>query len=524
MHGTEPAEARRLFEAFLGELWDHRHWDSDFTPSPYDPGARMRELVDGAGPAAVPLLLDALTGTVAGTGIAVGELQRWACAGLERLGPAAGDAAAAALAEHVSARRAPLPEAAVALAATAPGRAWALGVHRWPETMGRLALAGSGFVERFLRHEGDDDIVRLLALHPLRDRLHQDCPPAVADLLRGLLHGDRGPAVRRAAAEILTTAAVDNVTEEHIEALRHGGPLSAAVAARVAAHPASERLIPRLVEHPGAADALATLIMRRRCAGLATDPAPLREFLRLCVEQPQGRWPAPRYGDAAPTAVMWLRDETALAHLLPMLHADRLNPLEHTALVRAFASAPAGRTLLEQHRRRHPEVDRVQWVLDEVRQYATRLDDADDAFLRGRIETPLGGAFTAYARALLAGPSAHAAFQLAWIDRAFGAPVTTARTAWIRGLGFADDGFLAELARPVERPLGGLRPQWDRGETGHDPARAARAAAAGLPSLASRWCHDDTLDRAARDHLARVRHAVSAAAPPATPDSAAPAG
>ncbi|GAB3825008.1 hypothetical protein ACFPIJ_63965 [Dactylosporangium cerinum] len=61
------------------------------------------------------------------------------------------------------------------------------------------------------------------------------------------------------------------------------------------------------------------------------------------------------------------------------------------------------------------------------------------------------------------------------------------------------------MARPVERPLDGLRSQWDCGGLRrHEPARAARAAAAGLPSLAASWCRDDDLDRAAAEHLSRV--------------------
>ncbi|HET9722696.1 MAG TPA: adenylate/guanylate cyclase domain-containing protein [Actinomycetota bacterium] len=47
-----------------------------------------------------------------------------------------------------------------------------------------------------------------------------------------------------------------------------------------------------------------------------------------------------------------------------------------------------------------------------------------------------------------------------------------------------------------------------------DPERAARAAAAGLPSLASRWCRDDALDRAAAGHVARVRRAAGTSAGP----------
>ncbi|GAB3825011.1 hypothetical protein ACFPIJ_63970 [Dactylosporangium cerinum] len=71
--------AAALFERFRLEVCSDRHWDSEFTPSPHDPGAALRDLLDGAGTAAVPLLLEALDGEP--------ELRYWACVGLERLGP-----------------------------------------------------------------------------------------------------------------------------------------------------------------------------------------------------------------------------------------------------------------------------------------------------------------------------------------------------------------------------------------------------------------------------------------------------
>jgi hypothetical protein len=514
MAGTEPAEAQRLFDDFRLELWSHRNWDSDFTPSPHEPGRKLRELVDRAGAAAAPLLLDALTGDR--------DVRSWAFVGLEWLGPAAGEAAVAVLVEHVSARRDPLPAAAVALDAIAPARARKVGVHRWPETMVQVTDrylrqgvdATAGYVGWFVAEQADEDVVRFLAQRELRDRISHDCPERLAGILRALLHSDRGTEVRREAAEILMVSGLDVVTEELVEALCGGGPLSTAVIERVAAHPASERLVPRLVGMPGAAVGLATLIMRRGCAGLGTNPAPLRAFLRTCVEDPDGRWPSPRYGDAVPTAIAWLRDETMLEYLLPMLHADRLASHESSAVVRAFASfGTYGRMLLEQQCQRHPDLKQMRWTLDAVERFGRHeqsLDHADDLFVRGRIETTVGGAFTAYGLVLLLEPSAHAAFQLAWIDRAFGAPVTAERVEWIRALGFADDTFLAELARPVHRPLEGHRFQWDCGESRqHDPTRAARAAATGLPALATRWCRDDTFDRLAQDHIDRVRRAAA---------------
>ncbi|WP_344506828.1 hypothetical protein [Dactylosporangium maewongense] len=197
---------------------------------------------------------------------------------------------------------------------------------------------------------------------------------------------------------------------------------------------------------------------------------------------------------AVPEAIGALGDETLLVHLLPMLHEDRLSVSERNAVIAAFANyGERGRALIGGE--------------GAVR----RIEDADDAFLRGRIETTLGGAFDAYAGILLVEPAAHAAFQLAWIDRAYGAPVTATRVAWIRGLGFAGEDLLAEVARPVQRPLEGLRIEWDCGRPGkHHPARAARAAAAGLPSLANGWLRHEAHAQAARIHLDKVRAATDA--------------
>ena len=494
--GGREAEARRLFDAFRDELWEQRHWDSDFTPAPHEPGAKLRELVDAAGVAAVPLLLEALHGD--------SDLRFWALIGLQWVGPPAGEAAVAALVEHIEAGREPLWPAVVALDAVAPERVRALGVHLLPTAMEHLTdrylrLSGDAIVEhveRFVREESDEDVVRFLGQRRLRDRLVHDCPPRLVHLLRDTMRGGRDAPVRRAAAEIL--AMLDPVTEDLVEALRHGGPLWRGIVERVAAHPASERLVPRLVQQPGATDALAALVVRRRAAGLTTDPGPLREFLRLCVDEPRGRWPGPRFGASVPEAIGALGDETLLVHLLPMLHEDRLSGSERSAVMAAFASFGERGTAMLQ-REHGAKVQRV----------VRRIEDADDAFLRGRIETTLGGAFDAYAGILLAGPSAHAAFQLAWIDRAYGAPVTAARVAWIRGLGFTGERLLAEVARPVDRPLEGLRVEWDRGEAGrHDPARAARAAAAGLPSLAYGWLRHEAYADAARAHLDEVRAAA----------------
>lgn len=93
-------------------------------------------------------------------------------------------------------------------------------------------------------------------------------------------------------------------------------------------------------------------------------------------------------------------------------------------------------------------------------------------------------AYAAYAYALRVNPGdAHAALQLAWIDRAYGTPITDERIAWLRALGVTDDELLEELAVPAA-PIAGIRAPRREAE----PQRAA--------------------------HLERVRRATGTAAGP----------
>jgi hypothetical protein len=399
-----------------------------------------------------------------------------ACSGLARVGPAAGDAATTALAELIVARREPLGMAAAALDAIAPERARELDVHRLPGVMpfmiSRYVAAGLAatveYVEWFATTQADDDVVRLLGQAQIHYRLIHDCPPPVTVLLLGLIRSDRGVPLRRAAAELLALSGGAGVTGELIGALSVGGPLPPLVVERVAAHPASEALVPRLIDRPGHADGLGRLVARRRCAGLGTDPAPLRSFL------------TDSRNSGVATVIAELRDESMLVRLPPLLGVPR----EHEAALRAVSSfGDRGRVLLAEDQRRE---------LDVYERYRTSdfwLGAGDREFVQGRIEPY---AFAAYSDALLLRPSAHAAFQLAWIDRAFGMPITAERVDWIRALGFTDEAFLTELAEPVRQPLDGPRFVWERRD---DPARKQ---AAGLPSA-----------EAAKIHLERVGQAVT---------------
>lgn len=88
------------------------------------------------------------------------------------------------------------------------------------------------------------------------------------------------------------------------------------------------------------------------------------------------------------------------------------------------------------------------------------IEAADDRFLVSHLEDhmPDAGAYGHYARVLLADPThAHAAFQLAWIDRHYGSPITEARITWLRTLGVREDSLLADLATPRTTFLSGYR-------------------------------------------------------------------
>lgn len=101
-------------------------------------------------------------------------------------------------------------------------------------------------------------------------------------------------------------------------------------------------------------------------------------------------------------------------------------------------------------------------ALDELRGIAPEgsLEAADDRFVRGHHEDddPDASAYGEYANVLVARPAdAHAAFQLAWIDREYGSPITPERIAWLRSLGIRDEELLAELAKPLTTFLPGPR-------------------------------------------------------------------
>jgi len=514
-------EHERLWDEFLGELRAHEDWDHDFIASPHHPEAALRAFVNAAGAAAAPTLIGALSGKD-------DPWNYWACVGLKWLGPRAGAEAAAALEARVWAtpdKKEPYWPAAVALEAVAPARARATGGQREPVVLSHLVRfylargieAAGEFIEWVIDHEDATTIEALLINWELRAAAVERCPPRLAARLRQLGRAHPDAAVRAAATSLLAEAKAEEPAAELIGQLARSGRVSTGAVERLAAHPNSDQLLNPILEQRNLYF-LSELLRRRRSAGWWTIPQTCRALLREKLERPRREWPREQHDvHEAALCVAELRDTELLDSLInavvpensgyawePLVRAFRvLGAPAHEALRRELSECPPG------ERR-----TRLEWMLARVEKARPGvrglLDGADEVFLLGRIEPTIRGAFRAYGEVLFAGPSAHAAFQLAWIDRAFGSEVVPERIRWIGLMGFYDEKLLAELATPVARPLNGYRSGWDGGETQkHDPERAARAAEVGLPSLAAHWSREERYERAALNQLERVWRAVA---------------
>jgi hypothetical protein len=516
---ADPAQIQKLWDEFRGEVWGNDCWDSEFTPSPYSPGEKLRTFVDAAGPAGLPKLLEALSEKD-------DTWSYWGCVGLQWLGPAAGPDAVAALERRVfeTGSGAYWP-AAVALEAIDPTRARELGVQRHPGVLGYLLGfhlkrgidAACEFIDWIVRHEEAATIQSLLSHWELRNAVMLKCPPALMERLGELTDSHPSDGVRLAAGRLLGEAAGEQDAPALIRTLVRTGAVTHAAIGRVGCNPDSDLLIPPLVAQANVI-LLADLLHRRRAAGWQLDPAPLRPLLREKLERPERPWRYEQHDvHYAALCACELKDLELIGSLLaavvpentgfawePLTRALRLLGEPAIAALRMdlMASPPGDRR------------ERLQWMLDAVARgewsVAKSLEWADEAYLKGRIEPSVWGAFRAYAGTLQIGPSAHAAFQLAWIDRAFGSEIPPERVAWIRSLGFRDEALLAELGTPVTKPLTGLRFLWDGGETQkQERPRAINAAAAGLPSLAAHWFNDEAYHEAARAQIERVRRAIT---------------
>jgi hypothetical protein len=282
-----------------------------------------------------------------------------------------------------------------------------------------------------------------------------------------------------------------------------------------------------LIEH-ASSNELYELVRRRRCAGLPVDVARVRARVLSMLAPPTTLSVSARAAR-----------EAALGHAAQIIHelrdvacADALveviGPTDDGSVVRfddvtqTFAVlGPAGDAALAAGRARHTgeRADRIGWVIDALGKLRGRMSGAtlalaDKYFADGVLEdaTQHKSAYVTYAQVLARERSStHAAFQLAWIDRGFGTPITKERVAWLRDIG-VDVSLLDELVRRPQGILHGTRSS-HRHVREPDAARALQADQAGLYSVAAQYyglktrdgmrCLDQT-----RGHLARVRGGV----------------
>jgi hypothetical protein len=369
-------------------------FDSPMGANPYAPSARALAV-----PEAVPFLLEVLEGKHPGA--------HWAVEALELLGPAG--RAAAPLLERLGEAR--------ALWSVDEARARALGMHR---------LAGTW------RGAGGETVRAQLARRVVEDaRRTRD----------GVEHA------RAHFAELLADADPE-VVRFALDAADDGSKLEELARSAPAAVPL-DAVRPHAGHEDGriAAAAARVLMTLRRPedAGRVLDVR--RRGLLPRIDH---AWLAPHprshelYPDAGARDTFELIRRRRCAGLPTALPGDveaRLRGAQGDAEGRELA----GRALAE---------------LEGRVQRPSTLDEADELFLVTRLEhhDPDAGAYGRYANVLLTDPAcAHAALQLAWIDRLYGSPVTAARVEWLRRLGVSDEALLAELTTPGPMLLSGWR-------------------------------------------------------------------
>jgi hypothetical protein len=446
-------------------------WDHEFTPSPYNPG-RLCQLLANHGKHALPLLIRELGPE--------GSWPELALSVLQVMGPRAAPEVVAPLVAYVRDRD---PGAVGLLWSVDRGAVLEHEFYRLPGTREILfrALEGGRRTELIallagLIDDPDEELARLglvgpdgtppwreIALH------HPDLVPVAR--FRDLATSSRSGVADAAMQALATARRPEDVrlALDRVAAGRFTPSLDDIV--WLASHPDSLVLLAGLVQRGHVSQELFQLVQRRRCAGLVTPPGPIRELVeRDLTERDGGRNPRARV-DLAVALGRELRQMDLVAP-----------PLVTASLARA-----------------------------------------DEQFLAGNIDDGTAeGAWGVYAAVLLREEdNAHAAFQLAWIDRAFGSVIAPDRLAWLRELGFCDEELLAALATPPEWTVPAPR-SWARATANAFHEVAESVERAGLASLAAqsyrkqqqrarwndRWRGSIArAEAAAQEHLARVRAA-----------------
>jgi hypothetical protein len=450
------------------------------------------------GASAVPYLLSVLDGEREGY---------WAARALKVLGREA-SSASKALEDRVPAQ----PDLAGPLFCVDPDRALALGLHENEQTRGELLEAARDLeAEPFARLmqvmlQSKYEAVVRDALRDSRSgqschRLAREHPELLPlELLRELARG----ANARGACSVL---AVLRVPADASLVLERGDDFEGLLE-WLAPLPGSERLAKELQPWN-----LCELFRRRRGAGLSTDPALAKRAMRECLERAQY---------AGQTQLARLMRETGDDAALPQLpdflgayYVWESKEAEDPVLLLLGMKGAAGLGVLEagiarttgrqQEHLRNVRVQLERWK----RPVWTTVEGGDARYLEGRLESGTGsqdksldeGAYGSYSLALLFDPRcAHAAIQLARIDRGFGTPITRERLDWLRSLGVHDEALLTELATAVPGLQGGRC--LPCGSSQSAPALATRAEAAGLPSVAANCRHGE------KEEIARLKAAA----------------
>ena len=316
------------------------------------------------------------------------------------------------------------------------------------QRLGPVARAASPHLERLGEHLAlwhvDEARARVLGVHR---RPTQWRSPAGDSARREIAVGQAPDAAHAHFAELIEDEDVE-VVQFALDALRRD---SSGLYDRAWDRPSSvpiEAVRVRLY-HPDhdVAKAAARILMRLHHPADAADV--LAEWERTLV---------------SPVDVAWLAP-------LPNSHqlVEHLDPRELFELIRRRRCAGLGAYVggyaewfLQQEHRDATNRAFAARARDELRGVGPEgsLDAADERFVHGHHEDhdPDASAYGQYANVLLAQPDdPHAAFQLAWIDREHGSPITAERIAWLRSLGIRDDELLAELAKPLAAFLPGPR-------------------------------------------------------------------
>jgi hypothetical protein len=465
------------------------------------------------GEAAVPVLIDAIESRTRGVS--------WALLALVDLGPTARDAS-----DALAARVAHHDDAALALFRVDESRAIALDLHAREGTRSAILLdvarrdrvAASRLITTLLEHD-DPDVVRFaLGGKPeycrVIDQLAFLGPALVPlDLIRAHARSD-DDTIRRQARHVLEILRSPEDAPGVISAYRGERPVPELIR-WIGAMPASDTLIDfeRLSTRDWHELMQAFLIVRRRrCAGLATPIDRVRDIALSGLRSP---YHGSTIEGATVTAAR-LVAELGMLDLAPDVVGaiGRLNTVERLVPSLAILRAPAS-IAIERAIEATNDTSlrgRLEWLGDAVARWVPPREmtvaGGDERFLAGQLAGEHDVAIDSYADALLIDPrDAYSAFQIAWIERGHGTPITGERIDWLRDLGVADE-LLDELAVPVT-PLIAL--------VGNDPddvvAIDESAIAAGLPSAA--WPYLRTrstadAERCRREtaaHLERVRRA-----------------